>query len=359
MTRYDKIKSPSGDKMYIDIEKISECIESQIEPEPFSGVVCISKSDQVIFERAYGLAIKSESVPNKTNTRFQIASGCKTFTAVAICQLAGEGKLKFETKLIDCLDESFPNYSPDITIHHLLTHSSGIASYYDENINPGYETVWQNTPMYNMRELKDFLPLFKNKPMKFSPGERFEYNDSGYILLGLIIESVTGMSFQTYVEQNIFKPAGMADSGYFYTDQLPERTAYSYIKNEDATWRTNFFAVPIIGGPDGGAYSTASDMARFWKAITDNRLMTTEMKEMMLKPWITTSKKPPYTHYGYGIWVDQQVKAVKKYFAEGLDPGVAFRSGFYTENNLILTIIGNTEHALWPLYLEIEKIITS
>jgi CubicO group peptidase (beta-lactamase class C family) len=194
--------------------------------------------------------------------------------------------------------------------------------------------------------------------MKFSPGERFDYNDGGYILLGLVIECVTGMSFSTYIQKRVFEPAGMEDSGYFATDQLPERTAYAYIKNADGTWRTNFFAVPIIGAPDGGAYTTAPDMTRFWQALSQHKLLNAETTKLLLEAQIATDWNPPYTHYGYGVWIDQTEGAVRKHFVEGYDPGVALRSAVYADDDLILTVIGNTGDALWPLYKELETALS-
>jgi CubicO group peptidase (beta-lactamase class C family) len=339
----------------ISNKQIDDLITNWKEPEPFSGVVCLSQGDNIIFEKGYGDAIKSEAIPNRPDTRFQIASGCKIFTAGGICQLVERSKLSFDTLLSQCLDISFPSFAPDITIHHLLTHSSGIRSYFEEDVNPDYEMIWQDVPMYKIKLPADFLPLFQTKPMKFSPGDKFDYNDAGFILLGLVIESITGMNFPEYIRENIFKPAGMNDSGYFPTDQLPERTAYAYINQDDGSWRTNFFAVPIIGGPDGGAYTTGRDMYAFWKALTGRKLLSDESTTIMLDSKIATSHRTPYTHYGYGVWIDNKGKALRKHFVEGFDPGVAFRSSIYKKENIILTIIGNTGSALWPLYEQIEK----
>jgi len=341
--------------MNLNIQQISNIIENQSDPEPFSGVVYLTKGDEVLFASEQGYAIKSESIPNKINTRFQVASGCKIFTSAAICQLAENGNLSFDTLLKDCTDVKFPNFAEDITIHHLLTHSSGITSYFEEDVNSDYETLWRNLPMYKVKEPRDFLPLFQNKSMKFSPGEKFDYNDGGFILLGLIIESVTGIGFADYIRKNVFEPAGMTDSGYFLTDQLPERTAYAYIKNDDGSCRTNFFAVPIIGAPDGGAYTTAPDMLKFWKALTDCKILNVESTELMLKAKISTGEKSPYSHYGYGVWIDQQDGIMNKFFVVGSDPGVALKSVVYIKEDIILTVIGNTGDALWPMYKEIEK----
>jgi len=342
----------------VDLERLVECIESQTEPEPFSGVVYLTKGNEVLFEKGHGFAIRSESIPNESNTRFQMASGCKVFTSVAICQLVEQGELGFDTLLSECVDVALPNYAPDVTLRHLLTHSSGITSYFEEDVNPDYEALWQDLPLYKVRGPRDFLPLFQHKPMKFSPGERFDYNDGGYILLGLVIECVTGMGFSAYIQKGVFEPAGMEDSGYFATDQLPERTAYAYIKNADETWRTNFFAVPIIGAPDGGAYTTAPDMVRFWQALIQKKLLNAETTKLLLGAQIATRWDPPYTHYGYGVWIDQAEGVVRKYFVEGFDPGVALRSAVYADGDLILTVIGNTGNALWPLYDALEKVLS-
>ncbi len=344
--------------MRLDLQQMADCIERQTEPEPFSGVVYLTKGDEVLFEKGYGLAIRSESIPNEINTRFQMASGCKVFTSVAICQLVERRELGFDTLLNECVDVAFPSYAPDITMHHLLTHSSGITSYFEEDVDPDYEALWQDLPMYKVRRPSDFLPLFQCKSMKFSPGERFDYNDGGYILLGLVIESVTGMNFSAYIQERVFEPAGMEDSGYFSTDQLPERTAYAYIKKADGTWRTNFFAVPIVGAPDGGAYTTAPDMARFWRALTGKRLLNTETTELLLEAQIATSWKSPHTHYGYGVWIDRPEEVMRRFFVEGSDPGVALRSTVYVDKNIVLTVLGNTGDALWPLYKELEKILS-
>lgn len=343
--------------MKLDQPRIKACIEEQTEPEPFTGVVHLMRGDEVLFADAYGFAIRPEEIPNKINTRFQTASGCKVFTSVAICQLVEQRSLSFDARLSECVDVVFPHFDPEITIRHLLTHSSGITSYFEEDIDPDYEALWHDLPMYKVRGPRDFLPLFQHKSMKFSPGERFEYNDGGFILLGLVVECLSGSNFADVIQDNVFERAGMEDSGYFAMDQLPERTAYAYIQNPNGTWRTNFYAVPIIGAPDGGAYVTAPDMARFWRALIGDQLLDVEMTQRLLKPQIDTKGDPTAAHYGYGVWIDQVDGSVRRYFVEGFDPGVAMKSSFYPGEDLILTVIGNTSHALWPLCEKLETLL--
>jgi CubicO group peptidase (beta-lactamase class C family) len=190
--------------------------------------------------------------------------------------------------------------------------------------------------------------------MQGPAGASFAYNNAGYVLLGLIVEQLSGMRFTDYVAEFIFRACGMADTGYFAADQLPPRTASAYIENADGTWRSNIYAVPIIGGPDGGAYTTAADMARFWQALMDHRLLGTASTTRLLTPQVATQSSPPYDHYGYGVWIEKSPHGVRKYFVEGSDPGVAFRSSFYPEHKLILSVLGNTGRALWPIYRDLE-----
>ena len=170
----------------------------------------------MLFARSYGYAVRSERIPNRLDTRFQTASGSKIFTAVAICQLIESGRLALDTHIQDCLPVAFPLFDPGITVRHLLTHNSGITSYFEEDIDPDYEALWQQVPVYRMRTPSDFLPLLENRPMKFRPGERFEYNDGGFVLLGAIVEQVSGMPFREYIQEQTFRKAHMVEFGLFH-----------------------------------------------------------------------------------------------------------------------------------------------
>jgi CubicO group peptidase (beta-lactamase class C family) len=340
--------------MNISVQRLEECIDRERASEPFSGVVSVRHGDTIVFERGYGAALRSEGIPNQVDTRFQIASGCKIFTSVAICQLIEGGLLSPNTLVADCVDAQFPQFDPNVTIHQLLTHTSGIPDYFDEAVMSDYEALWQHQPMYAMRRPADFLPLFQNKPMQSPAGTRFAYNNAGFVLLGLIVEQRTATRFTDYVSEHIFRKSGMNDSGYFATDQLPSRTASAYIENPDGTWRSNIYALPIIGGADGGAYTTAADMARFWQALLGHRLLSSESTTRLLTSQVTTQVEAPYSHYGYGVWMDIGANGLRKYFLEGSDPGVAFRSGIYPAQQVTLTVLGNTGKALWPVYTDLE-----
>ncbi|MBN1285953.1 MAG: serine hydrolase [Anaerolineae bacterium] len=338
--------------MALDLAWLTSAIELQLQAQPFSGVVSVSRKTETLFAQAYGFANRAEAILNRVNTRFGTASGSKTFTGVAVCQLVDQGLIAFDTRLKDCLDIEFPHFAPDITVHHLLTHTSGIPDYFDEEIMPdeAFELLWHTRPMYTIRTPRDLLPMFQDGPMKFAPGTRFAYSNAGFVVLGLIIEQQTGMSFTDYVGQRVFAPAGMTDSGYFALDRLPGRTAYGYLEEDGGVWRTNLYTIPIGGQPDGGAFVTAPDMAKFWDALTGYKLLSPTVTRQMLHRHTVVEAGKDDRYYGYGVWIRMQVDRISHYYALGSDPGVAFVSALFPEDDVIMTILGNVEDPVWSLY---------
>ncbi|ATP40152.1 penicillin-binding protein [Solibacillus sp. R5-41] len=320
----------------------------------FSGTVLVKNAKKTLTNKSNGYANRSEDIINSSDTRFGIASGCKLFTAIAICQLVEDGLLSFDTKLKDCLNISFPYFDKDITIHHLLTHTAGIPDYFDEEVMDDFEELWIKNPMYLIRTLEDFLPLFQNQSMKLKVGERFHYNNAGYILLGLIIEQTSQVKFADYIQEKIFKKSRMADSGYFEFDSLPQRTAFGYIDFPNGTWKTNIYSLPVKGGSDGGAFVTVNDMANLWDALINNQLLSEENTHQLLTPYINT-RDDGNGFYGYGVWIEKNENEILKYHIMGYDPGVSFHSAFYP-NTLIKTVIcSNKSDGAYGIMKEIEK----
>ncbi|MCK0470929.1 serine hydrolase [Halalkalibacter sp. APA_J-10(15)] len=332
-----------------DIEKK---ISSKSEEMNFSGVVHVVRNGQLTLHKAYGYANRSEKLENNIDTRFGIASGCKLFTAIAICQFVEQGKLTLHTKLKDCLSVPFPNFSEEITIHHLLTHSSGVPDYFDEELMDDFEEIWEKVPVYVMKNPRDFLPLFQNDLMKFSPGERFHYNNAGYILLGLVIEQLSGMSFTSYVEEHIFKRCNMDKSGYYSLDHLPSNTALGYIDEANGMWRTNLYSLPIIGGADGGAFITTSNMINLWQAVRERRLLSETMTELLFTSHVLTGQGGCY---GYGVWIEESTAFGRKYHVMGYDPGVSFASAYYPERDCIVVVTSNKSSGPHDIVEVIEK----
>lgn len=326
-----------------------ENIQSKIQ---FSGAVFVRDKENIYAEASYGYANRAEQIKNEVGTRFGIASGCKLFTAIAICQLVEEGKLSFNTKMTEILSFNFPNFDQNITIHHLLTHTSGVPDYFDEEVMDDFEELWIENPMYRLRRLEDFLPLFQNETMKFKPGERFHYNNTGFILLGLIVEEASGLPFKDYIQQKVFEKASMNDSGYFALDSLPGKTAIGYIENEDGTWKTNVYSIPVQGGADGGAFVTAKDMEKLWDALLNYQLLSKELTEQLLTPHV---KEKDDVYYGYGIWIKKAEDNVVKYHVMGYDPGVCFHSAYYPKSDIRLVVCSNGSSGAFSVMNGIEE----
>ncbi|MBU5594839.1 beta-lactamase family protein [Amphibacillus sp. MSJ-3] len=317
----------------------------------FSGTIFVKTTQGVLVDGSYGYANRSERLENNSSTRYGIASGCKLFTAIAICQLIEQGKLSFDAKLRDCLEYDFPNFDKEITVHHLLTHTSGIPDYFDEEEMDDFEQLWMMMPMYHIRQLEDFLPLFQKAPMKLALAERFHYNNAGYILLGLIIERVYRDSFSNYVEEHIFKRAGMDRSGYFEFDQLPDNTAQGYINLSDGKWKTNIYSLPVKGGSDGGAFVTVSDMAKLWDCLMRHQLLGKAYTQRLLQDQVRVNGD---SYYGYGVWIEKKNDVIVKYHIMGYDPGVSFHSAFYPETETSIVVCSNESEGAYEIFQELE-----
>jgi CubicO group peptidase (beta-lactamase class C family) len=341
--------------MLIEPSLVETLVHQHTTATPFSGVVGVYECGYAIFEHAYGLANRSEALPNTLATRFGTASGSKTFTAVAICQLVARGVLAFDTPLAACTPVPFPSFDPGVTIHHLLTHTSGIPDYFDEAIMDDFAALWYDLPVYRLRSPADFLPLFQARPMQFAPGTRFHYNNAGFVVLALVVEHMTGMPFHHYVTEHVFQAGGMVDSGYFTTDQLPARTALGYIEDAPGTeWRTNIFAVPVIGGGDGGAYTTVADVITFWRGLHNNVFFPSETSHTLLTPHVQVHDQ---VFYGYGNWITVDSNGSPyKYVLAGSDPGVTFYTSSYPERDVQIVALGNTSHGASALAKAIEHL---
>jgi CubicO group peptidase (beta-lactamase class C family) len=338
----------------MDTTKISDIVDASIDHHAFSGVVAIRHQDTVLYERAAGYADRSNTVANTPDTRFGIASGTKFFTALAIGKLVEAKKLAFSTKLTDCVALNFPSYSPAITIRHLLTHTSGIPDYYDEEKITDFDTFALSVPSYALHGPRDYLATFPHEPMKFAPGERFSYSNGGYILLGVVIEELSGLKYQDFVEQTIFKPIGMSRSGYFALNKLPEQTAQGYIEEAEG-WRTNIYNLPIVGASDGGAFTTVHDIATLWEAFWRGEIVSQALVELYAQAYVKADMAGTDVYYGHGLWMTVAEGQTRDVYILGGDAGVSFKSWVDRDNELQVTVISNTTDGAWPVLREIDR----
>jgi len=238
----------------------------------FSGSVLVAKGDQVHFEKAYGLASRRFNVPNKITTRFDIGSITKDFTKVAIAQLAQAGKLK----ITDTIATHLPNYpnkdvANRITIEQLVNHTSGLGDVF----TPEYF----NLSKLNLRTLADYPPVYADDKLQFEPGASRRYSNYGYVVLGLIIEAVSGQNYYDYVKRNVFDPAGMSGAGFFEADRITPDVAIGHTQRvigsrESGTeWFENTLRLPVRGASDGGSHATARDLFNFDRAVRTHKLL--------------------------------------------------------------------------------------
>ena len=345
-----------GHPKTMDIGQIRQRLEAAVADHDFSGVIRLRCANEIVYEHAAGFADRANRIPNRLDTRFGIASGTKFFTALAVGKLIEAGRLSLDTRLADVVDLGFPQHAPEITIRHLLTHTSGIPDYYDEEKVADFDGFTVGVPWSELRGPRDYLAVFPDEPMKFAPGARFSYSNGGFIVLGIVIEEVTGSAYRDYVEREVFRPAGMLRSGYFAMNKLPEGTALGYVE-EDAGWRTNVFDLPIIGASDGGAYTTTDDVSRLWDAIWGYRILSEPTLREFTAPYVRAETSREGTYYGHGIWLQRKSDGSDVLFITGCDAGVSFRSEVHPAVKVEVTVISNTTNGAWPIVDCVDALI--
>lgn len=329
----------------------------KFEMEPgFRGNAYIIQNGTVLLEYCGGFADLANRIPNTLHTRFATASLGKTFVAVGILQLIEAGKLRFEDTIGELLDFDLKNIDPGVTVKQLLTHTSGVPDYFDESVMDDYEALWTDFPNYRIRKNKDMLPLFIDKPMMYGKGEKFQYNNTGYILLALIMEKIAGMDFDIYLKQNVFEPCGMHDTGYYAFDRLPARCANSYIYcPETDDYRTNIYSVGAKGTGDGGAFVTVGDIVKFWNALVRHELLSKETVSQMFSKQSGDGKDPEEGYYGFGVWIIDHPGGQDYVYMQGCDDGVSALSEYNPNNGMITVLLSNYGDDVWSGMRKIRK----
>jgi CubicO group peptidase (beta-lactamase class C family) len=309
----------------------------------FSGVVRVDRGGQVEAAKAYGLAHRAYEIPNTVETQFAIASGTKALTALVIVSMIEDGLLELSAPARTVLGRDLPLIADEVTIEHLLAHRSGIGDYLDEEAGLEPSDYLLPVPVQDLATTERYLAVLDGWPTKFSAGERFAYCNSGYVVLALIAERVAGQSFYDLVDQRVCRPAGMSSTAFLRADELPGSAAVGYVAIDDR-WRTNVFHLPVRGSGDGGAYSTAADIAAFWGALFAGEIVSERWVAELLRP---RSDVPSNSmRYGLGFWLHASKDTV---VLEGCDAGVSFRTERDPAADVTWTVISNTSDGAWPI----------
>ena len=309
----------------------------------FSGVVRVDRGDRVELAKAYDLASRGYGIPNEVDTRFATASGTKGLTALAVVSLVQDGLLELSTTARSLLGADLPLIGDDVTVEHLLSHRSGIGDYLDEDLLDDAEAYVMPVPVHELATTEQFLAVLDGYATAFAPGERFVYCNGGYVVLALIAERASGVPFHDLVAQRVCEPAGMGDTEFLRSDELPGRVALGYLETGGGS-RTNVFHLPVRGTGDGGAYTTVADVRSLWTALFAGRIVSDEWVREMVRP---RSDAPSESkRYGLGFWLHASTDVV---ILDGMDAGVSFRSVHDPRTDVTYTVISNTTGGAWPV----------
>lgn len=330
---------------------VAEAVDSIAERNGFAGVVSVDRGGQIEFVKAYGLADRASRTPNAVDTRFAIASGAKGLTALTVVGLIEHDAVRLSTTARSVLGTDLPLIGEDVTVEHLLAHRSGIGDYLDEEADHEITDYVLTVPVHELLRTEQYLAVLDGYPTKFAPGERFSYCNSGYVVLALIAERVSGVPFHDLVRQRVCLPAGMCDTEFLRADEVPERTAVGYLPI-DGVSRTNVFHLPIRGNGDGGIYSTTADISIFWRSLFAGRIVSSGWVAEMVRP---RSEVPSESmRYGLGFWLHSSSAVV---MLEGFDAGVSFRSVHDPASKVTHTVISNSSDGAWPITRRLDKLL--
>jgi len=308
----------------------------------FSGVVRVDRGGEIELAAAFGLANRTARIQNRIETVFAIASGAKGLTALAVASLIEDGSLELSTTARSVLGHDLPLIDDTVTVEHLLSHRSGIGDYLDEDAGGAITDYVLPVAVHELDTTESYLAVLDGYPTASAPDERFAYCNGGYVVLALIAERTSGVPFHELVQRRVCDPAGMVDTAFLRSDELPGNAALGYLSTEGP--RTNIFHLPVLGSGDGGIYSTVADIASFWAALFAGDVVSTALVSEMVRP---RSEVPSESkRYGLGFWLHESSRTV---ILEGYDAGVSFRTLHDSDTGRTCTVISNTSEGAWPL----------
>jgi D-alanyl-D-alanine carboxypeptidase len=305
-------------------------LEAETAADRFAGAVMVARSGRIVFSGAYGLADREKKIPNTLGTRFRIGSMNKMFTGTAVVQLVQAGKIKLDATVGKYLPD-YPNkdIATQVTIHQLLTHTGGTGDFF----GPEFDAH-----RLELRTLQDYVNLFGTRGPAFEPGTRWAYSNYGMLLLGVIIEKVSGVSYYDYVRDNVYAPAGMTSTASQPEDEnVPDRSI-GYTKR-DGVWKPNTDTLPYRGTSAGGGYSTVEDLTRFASALTENKLLNAHYTELLTTGKADTGGGGKYA-YGFN---ETTVQGVRSFGHGGGAPGMNGELRIFPQTGYVIAVLSNLD----------------
>lgn len=336
----------SGD----DRDGLAEEVEGIATDVGLSGVIRIDIDGHIAVQRAFGLAHRGHGISTTVDTQFAIASGTKGLTALTVMSLVESAELGLHTTARSVLGADLPLIDRRVTVEQLLAHRSGIGDYLDEDELADGNDYVMTVPVHEPATTEQYLAVLDGHPMKYAPGERFSYCNGGYVVLALLAERVSGVPFHDLVEQRVCGPAGMSDTSFLRSDELPGRAAVGYLDDEGL--RTNVLHLPVRGNGDGGIYTTAADVHALWDAMFAGRIVSLDTVAEMVRPRSDTADAA--MGYGLGFWLDSSTGAVALH---GFDAGVGFVSVRDPDDRYTHTVLSNKSRGAWPVSQRLGRLL--
>ncbi|MBK8312987.1 MAG: beta-lactamase family protein [Acidobacteria bacterium] len=326
--------------------ELGEFLQKLADADVFSGTVLVANGGKIILKKAYGIANKDFNTPNTIETKFNLGSMNKMFTSVAIAQLVEQGKLSFDDPLSKFLPD-FPNpeAAQKIRIKHLLSHTAGLGSYFNKK--------FMDSSRARYHTVDEMMTLADDKNVAFEPGKRWSYSNTGMLVLGKVIEKVTGQSYFDYIRDHIYKPAGMINSDSYELDRVNTNLAVGYEKEftgHGVEFKNNIFSHVIRGGPAGGGYSTVEDLMRFDIALRSNKLVGAEFVKMLLsaKPELNSPR------YGFGFQIDGEKRIAGH---GGGFEGISSNLDMFLDSGYTAVVLSNYGEASFPVLQKIRDLV--
>jgi CubicO group peptidase (beta-lactamase class C family) len=339
--------------MAADASALARAVEKRIRAsDSFSGVAGLRLGGSECTRLARGWASRQYRRRNTPATAFGVASVSKLFTSLAVGRLVAAGRLALEDQVLPIVRDLLPALDPRIEVGHLLSHTSGIGDYFHEEVEGAdYSDLWRDRPSYRYEQPADFVPLFRDDPQMFAPGEHFLYNNAAFIVLGLVVEAVAGERFPDFARREVVEAVGMTGTGYWRLDELPPCCATGYVDGPSGP-RSNIYSIPVTSGPDGGVFTNLVDLDALWEALLSGRLLGKDVTEAWTAPVIVRS---PRSMSCRGFFMARRKLVVEGepervfYFTEGDDPGYRCFSIVSADRSIRFTILSNGGAGFWDI----------
>lgn len=317
-------------------------LDEAVARSSFTGVATVHVAGQRTFERVEGFAHRGFGVAMTVDTRMAVASGGKGFTTLAVLRLVEEGRLRLDQPVRSLLGDDLPLIDDAVTVEQLLDHTSGIGDYLDEDSDWEPADHVLPMPVHTLTTTEAFLPALDGHPQKYPPGERFSYCNGGFMVLALLLERVTGETYHDVVRRLVLSPAGLTRTDFLPLNALPGDAALAYVEDEGDLAAT--LHLPILGNGDGGVFTTADDLHRFWLALLEGRIVSPSSVTLLTTPRHDVPSEEK--RYGLGLWLHARGEAL---ILEGYDAGASFRSTHLVDTATTVSVLGNSSEGGWPV----------